>query len=73
MNSENFQGEPERANLDHYDSMGSKDKLGVFMENEKFKQCFERRSECVYYLLERGFDLTKSGTVTGCFSQFAFP
>ncbi len=23
--------------------------LGVFMENEKFKQFLERRSECVYW------------------------
>ncbi len=47
MNNENFQG-ARRATWTVMIIMGSKDKLGVFMENEKeFKQCFEERSECV--------------------------
>ncbi len=47
MNLENFQGSPGRTWTDMI-IMGVKDKLGVFMKNKKkFKQCFERRSECV--------------------------
>ncbi len=49
-NEESLQGSPKgEPGPPCYDNYGgSKDKLGVFMEMKKFKQCFERRPECVY-------------------------
>ncbi len=49
MNNENFQERRAEPGPRYDNYGGSKDKLSVFMENEKnLKQCFERRSECVY-------------------------
>ncbi len=47
MNNENLWSLKKEPGPPH-DNYGVHDKLYVFMEMKNLKQCFERRSECVY-------------------------